>query len=108
MTQIKIVHRSSGIYDVYDMATDKHLFSRNHPDNVFAELHRIYPLTLLFVDDHLFGGRDEDRLEPMPVSIYLSPSGYTERYYCPKCHKQQKMSKYGTWYCERCGQALIK
>ena len=30
------------------------------------------------------------------------------RYFCPECGKQQKLSKWGLWYCERCGQALIK
>jgi DNA-directed RNA polymerase subunit RPC12/RpoP len=30
------------------------------------------------------------------------------RYHCPMCGKQQKNSKYGVWFCERCGQKLCK
>lgn len=46
---------------------------------------------------------------PQPVAKKGSPHSYVGyRYYCPECGKQQKMSKWGLWYCERCGQALIK
>ena len=102
MTHIKIIRRPSGIYDVYDRETGEHMFSRSHPDNVFAKLDRIYPLAIYFVDEQLSGGREEDRFEPTEVRS----DGW--RTYCPICGKQQKSAKHGIWYCERCGQALKK
>ena len=52
---VRIIHRENGMYDVYDRATGKWLFSRNSPDNIFTWLSCKSYVTIDFVDE-MYGG----------------------------------------------------
>lgn len=51
---VRIIHRENGMYDVYDRATGKWLFSRNSADNILSWLSGKVIVTIDFVDE-IFG-----------------------------------------------------
>lgn len=52
---VKVIHRKNDMYDCYDAASGKWLFSRRSPDNVFAQLSRMPCTGIKFEDDNLSG-----------------------------------------------------
>lgn len=48
---VRIIKRTSGIYDVYNCSSGKWIFSRTHPDNVFLELSKLRYIIREFIDE---------------------------------------------------------